>query len=156
MENPDCFDVEFHSVRNGLETTKMRVTDLKSEMLSMKREMIILKQESDAYLTIRRKFFAMFRRDSLKSLPKKDKATSREGNNSAHGGDLLVDLKQYEKQVRFDDDVFIHLYGSAWQRAESYREEPEVSDPRYAIQDLKHLKECFAKFIILLQVDIED
>lgn len=50
----------------------------------------------------------------------------------------------------------------AWQRAGSYREQPEVvsalnlyagaiADPMYTIQDLKHLKECFAKFIVSLQ-----
>lgn len=82
--------------------------------------MVTLKQESDAYLTIRNQFFATFRRDVLKSIPNKDKVTSPEGNNSVYGGDSLVDVKLYEKHLRFDDDVFIYLYSSAWQRAESY------------------------------------
>ncbi len=59
----------------------------------MKRGMVTLKQESDAYLTIRNQFFATFQRVVLKSIPNKDKVTSPEGNNSAHGGDSLVDAR---------------------------------------------------------------
>ena len=113
-------------------------------------------------MTIRNWFRATFRRDVLKSVLEKDKTTIPEGNNSAHGGDFLVDAKLYEKNYRFDDDLFTHLYGLPWQRAESYRKQPEVvsalnlyagavADPLYATQDLKHLKECFAKFIVSLQ-----
>lgn len=51
-----------------------------------------------------------------------------------------------------DDNVFTRLYGLAWQRAESYRTQPEVvsavnlyasaiADPLYTPQDLKNLNE---------------
>ena len=131
-------------------------------MSTTKAEMTTLKQESDAYLAIRNRFFTTFRRDILHSVLEKDKTTIPEGNNFAHGGDFLVDAKLYEKTYRVDDDVFIRLYGLTWQRAESYRNQPEVvsalnlyavaiADPIYSPQDLKNLKECFATFISSLQ-----
>lgn len=33
------------------------------------------------------------------------------GNNIAHGGDVLADVKLYESGIRFNDDVFNRLYG---------------------------------------------
>lgn len=121
LKKLDRHDAELHFVRkslettkNSLEATKNRVTDLESEVSSMKGEMITLKQESDAYLTIRNWFLATFRRDVLKSVLEKDKTTIPEGNNSAHSGDFLVDAKFYEKNYRFDDDLFTHLYGLAF------------------------------------------
>lgn len=169
LQKLDDHDAEFHRLRHNLETTKKtlestknRVTDLESEMSTMKGEMNTLKQESDAYLAIRNLFFATFRRDILNSVLEKDKTTIPKGNNCALGGDFLVDAKLYEKNYRFDDDVFTRLYGLAWQRAESYRKQPEVvsalnlyagaiANPLYSPQDLKNLKECFATFIISLQ-----
>lgn len=169
LEKFDDHDAEFHRLRHHLETTKdilestkNRVTDLESEMSTMKGEMTTLKQESDAYLAIRNRFFATLRRDILDSVLEKYKTTIQEGNNCPHGGGFLVDAKLYEKNYRFDDDVFTRLYGLAWQRAQSYREQPEVvstlnlyagaiADPLYAPQDLKNMKECFARFIISLQ-----
>lgn len=71
-------------------------------------------------------------------------------------------LSYLKKNLRFDDDVFTQLHGLSWQRAASYREQPAVisalnlyvgavADLLYTIQDLKILKECFAKYIVSLQ-----
>lgn len=62
----------------------------------MKGEWTTLKQESDAYLAIRTRFFATFGRGT----------TMPEGSNCALGGDFLFDAKLFEKNYRFDDNVF--------------------------------------------------
>lgn len=44
------------------------------------------------------------------------------GNEIAHGGDVLSDVKLYERGIRFDDDVFIKLYGLPYTRVKVYGE----------------------------------
>ncbi len=39
---------------------------------------------------------------------------------------MQTDAKLYEKNYRSDDNVFTLLYGLTWQRAASYRKQPEV------------------------------
>ena len=62
-----------------------------------------------AFEHIRQRFFETYRRDVL-CLP----VNSNEiylGNNVAHGGDLVSDVRMFQDRVRGDIDVFMSLYG---------------------------------------------
>lgn len=76
LERFDRHDAELQSLRKSLEMTRTMVTDLDSEVSSIKLEMVTLKQESGAYLTLRNPFFATFRRDFLQSVPDPRSANS--------------------------------------------------------------------------------
>ena len=115
--------------------------------------MFTLKQESDAFLTFQNQFFATFRRDFLKDVTEKMRrqagcktsefffvglrtklarffatrvGTISAGNHTTDGGHFFVGAKLFEKNLQFDDDVFMQLYGLSWQRAASYRKQPAV------------------------------
>lgn len=42
------------------------------------------------------------------------------GNNIARNGDVLADVKLYERGIRFDDDFFTRLYGLTYTRIKIY------------------------------------
>lgn len=107
LEWLDRHNAELQSLRHGLgatetslETTQTRVTHLESKLSSLKLEMVTLKQESDACLTLRNRFFATFRRDILQNVVEKDRATTSAGNYTAHGCDFLANAKLFEKNLR--------------------------------------------------------
>lgn len=82
------------ATETSLETTQTTVTDLESKLSSLKLEMVALKQESDACLTLRNRFFATFRRDIIQNV-EKDRATTSAGSYT--GCDFLADAKLFEK-----------------------------------------------------------
>ena len=88
------------ATETSLETTQTRVTDLESELSSVKLEMVSLKQESDACLTLRNWCFATFRRDILQNVLEKDRATTSAGNYTANGCDFLTNGKLFKKNLR--------------------------------------------------------
>lgn len=101
----------------------MRVTDLESEFSSVKLEIVTLKPESDAYLTLRNRFFATFRRGSLQSVLEIGRATVSAGNNTAHGVDFLTDARLFEKKTSGTTMTFLGYYTN---RAASYQDHQEV------------------------------
>lgn len=74
--------------------------------LSKKRE-VIPKGKLDAYLAIQNRFFAIFRREVLKSVLDKNRTRIKSGNEVAYKGDFLADARLFEKKLRMDGDVFI-------------------------------------------------
>lgn len=157
LERLDRHDRELQDLRQNLGATQMRVTDLESELSS-----VTLKQESDAYLNLRNRFFATFRKDILQNFLEIDRATISTGNNTALVDDFLTDASLFEKNLRYDDDVLRLLYGLNRNIAASYQDQQEVAsalklyagvvaDPLYTTQDPKLLKEYFTRFSVSLQ-----
>lgn len=162
LERLDRHYREPQVLRQSLGATQMRVTDLESELSSVKLEMVTLKQESDAYLNLRNRFFATFRKDILQNVLEIDRATISAGHKTALGGDFLTDASLFEKNLRYDDDVLRLLYGLNGNRAASYQDQQEVvsalnlyagvvADPLYTTQDPKLLKEYLTRFSVSLQ-----
>ena len=66
----------------------------------------------DAYKLLRARFISTYKRDKLKIESPEDKGVITDGNNWAHGGDIVVDAQLYEGiRGRRDVMVFEKLYG---------------------------------------------
>ena len=88
---------------------KERVED-KMEINCLKTEVRQLKESSDNYLCIRRRFLKTYIRDT-KDANLSDHKVIKKGNVVAQEGDALGDAMVYDKDRRQDESLYRELYG---------------------------------------------
>lgn len=96
------------------------VSSIETRIDKLETRVAVLTLESNNFLEIRNRRFCTFRRDILHDVLARDSNIIPSGNEIAHGGDVLSDVKLYERGIRFDDDVFIKLYGLPYTRVKVY------------------------------------
>lgn len=101
-----------------LERQDIILENMKNELKSHKRQleflnprMDTLRQLSEGYLDIRRRFFDVYRRDMKHPKDKKSTKAIRDGNAAAHDGDAVADAFLFECDKRTDRTTFRELYG---------------------------------------------
>lgn len=102
------------NVRKELESHKRQLAFLNSRTDT-------LRQLSDGYLDIRRRFFDIYRRDRKHPKEKKSTKTIRDGNAAAHDGDAVADAFLFERDKRTDRTTFRELYGLEADQVLQYR-----------------------------------
>lgn len=96
------------------------VSSMETRIDQLETSLAILTLESNNFLKIRNRRFCIFRRDIFNDVITRDANIIPSGTNIAYGGDFLSDVKPYERGIRFDDDVFIKLYGLPYTRVKVY------------------------------------
>ena len=81
------------------------------EILSLKSHVRLLTQCSEGYLTIRRRFLDVYKRDVKDMEELKGSKAIREGNSIAHEGDALGDAVLFDRDHRTDKRIYRELYG---------------------------------------------
>ena len=74
-----------------------------------------LVQSSEGYLSIRRRFLEVYKRDVKMEKPENSKA-NQEGNIVAHEGDALGDAALFQRDQRTDRSTYRELYGLEYQQ----------------------------------------
>ena len=80
-----------------------------------------LVQCSDGYLSIRRRFLDVFKRDIMDMKELKGSKAIREGNSRAHEGDALGDAVVFDRDQRTDRSIYRELYGLDHQQVLHFR-----------------------------------
>ena len=81
------------------------------EISSLKSHGRTLAQCSEGYLSIRRRFLDVYKRDIKDMEELKGSKAIREGNSIAHEGDALGDAVLFNRDQRTDKSVYRELYG---------------------------------------------
>lgn len=82
----------------------------KEEIVHENRQQIeLLKQSSEGYLKIRKRYLDFYKRDILRINPTTSDILS--GNAAAHHGDAVTDATLYSIHHRSDQEVYRQLYG---------------------------------------------
>lgn len=92
----------------------------KPESIQLETRVAVLTLESNIFLEIRNRRFCTFRRDILHDILARDSNVIPSENEIAHGGDVLNDVKLFQRGISVDDDVFIKLYGFPYTRVKVY------------------------------------
>ena len=80
-----------------------------------------LGQTSEGYLSIRRRFIDVYKRDVKGMEEFKGSKAIYEGNIKAHNGDALVDAVLFDRDQRTDKSIYRELYGIESQQVLDYR-----------------------------------
>lgn len=81
----------------------------RQEIQDLKHQTKTLRQVSEGYLAIRRRFIDVYKRDVRSSI--RGSKAIQIGNSLAHEGDVVVDAYLYTRDHRTDESVFCELYG---------------------------------------------
>lgn len=111
-ENTDFKD-RLSRVENKLDN----LAGMETRIDRLEARVAVLTLESHKFLEIRNRRMCKFRRDILQHVLARDSDTIPSGSNI---GDVLSDVKLYERGIRFDDDIFIKLYGLPYTRVKIY------------------------------------
>lgn len=94
-----------------LDEMQVSVSNLETRIDQLETRVAVLTLESNIFLEIRNRRFCTFGRDILHDILARDSNVIPSENEIAHGGDVLNDVKLFERGIRVGDDVFINLYG---------------------------------------------
>lgn len=98
---------------------KMKVDEHMEEILTLKSRVGLLVQSSDGYLTIRRRFLDVYKRDVLGELT--GSKAIQEGNSIAYEGDALGDAVLFDRDHRTDARIYRELYGLDYKQVLEFR-----------------------------------
>lgn len=98
-----------------LESRMDHLTSLEDKVDRLETRVAVLTLESEKFLKFRNRRFLYLQNGQHDVLSKDSKIISR-GNNVALGGDVLADVKLYERGIRFGYEVFTRLYGLPYTR----------------------------------------
>lgn len=110
-------------LKDGLARVENKVENLagmETRIDNLEARVAVLTLEIHKFLEIRNRRMCPFRRDILQHVIARYSDTIPSGNNIAHDGDVLSDVKLNERGIRFDDDIFIKLYGLPYTRVHIY------------------------------------
>ena len=101
---------------------KTRQIDEHQKMiLSLESRVRRLVQSSEGYLSIRRRFFDIYKRDIKAMRELKGSKAIREGNLIAHEGDAVGDADLFDRDQRTDRSIYRELYGLEYQQVLNFR-----------------------------------
>ena len=91
------------------------------EILSLKSHVRLLTQYSEGYLSIRRRFLDVYKREIKDMEELKGLKAIREGNLIAHEGDALGDAVLFDLDYRTDKGIYRELYGLDYKQVLDFR-----------------------------------
>ena len=94
-----------------IEEHQKELGEQQKEITSLKRHVGRLIESSEGYLSIRRRFLAIYRRDVKGEEVLQGSETIPEGNMRAHEGDALGDAILFDRDQRRDRSLYRELYG---------------------------------------------
>lgn len=94
-----------------LENVRKELESHKRQLEFLNPRMDTLRQLSEGYLDIRRRFFDIYRRDIKHPKEKKSTKAIRDGNAAALDSDAVADAFLFECDKRTDRTTFRELYG---------------------------------------------
>ena len=93
------------------ESRKSQVEQVAKRVSSLEITVRRLTRSSEGYLSIRRRFFDVYKRDIMAVEELKGSKAIQEGNMLAHEGDALGDAVLFDNDQRTDKRVYRELYG---------------------------------------------
>ena len=110
-----------HGILGELEDMKMKmdiliaktsqIDEYQKKNSSLESRVKLLTQTSEGYLSVRRRFLDVYKRDIKGMEELKGSKAIREGNQIAHEGDALGDAVLFDRDQRTDMDIYRELYG---------------------------------------------
>ena len=94
-----------------IEKLRMQTEELQKEITSLERHSGRLIESSESYLSDRRRFLDVYRRDVKGEEVLQGSKAIREGNGRAHEGDALGDAMLFDRNHRSDRMLYRELYG---------------------------------------------
>ena len=101
-------DIEILQAQDGTMTS--HIEELRQKVSYLDGRVNCLTQSSEGYLSIRRRFLDVYKRDIMMEKPISSKAIQA-GNISAHEGDALGDAALFQRDERTDRATYRELYG---------------------------------------------
>ena len=98
-----------------------RIDEDQKHISSLESHVKRLVQCSDGYLSIRRRFLDVFKRDIMDMKELKGSKAIREGDSRAHEGDALGDAVVFDRDQRTDRSIYRELYGLDHQQVLDFR-----------------------------------
>lgn len=111
---------------NKVSVIEPKLAQAEEEIEILRRKVDVLSMSSEAYLSVRSRFFSVYRRDIACDATANDQKIIAEGNGVAHDGDPLVDSELVRLGRRQDDDYFEELYGLPWVRVPIYKDNGDL------------------------------
>ncbi|MCJ1223396.1 hypothetical protein MMC12_000036 [Toensbergia leucococca] len=93
-----------------------QIDEHQKQISSLESRVRHLVQSSEGYLSIRRRFLDVYKRDMEAMEELKDSRAIREGNIIAHEGDALGDAVLFDRDQRTDRSIYRELYGLDYQQ----------------------------------------
>lgn len=90
---------------------RSQIDELQKHNSSLESRVRLLAQSSENYLSIRRRFIDVYKRDIKGMEGIKGSRAIREGNLMAHEGDALGDAELFVRDQRTDKSIYRELYG---------------------------------------------
>ncbi len=88
-----------------------QIGEHQKEIVSLKKRVKLLSQSSEGYLSIRRRFLDVYKRDVKEMRGLQGSNAIREGNLAAHEGDAIGDAMLFDHDTRTDRSLYRELYG---------------------------------------------
>ena len=98
-----------------------KIGEHQKEISSLKSHGRTLAQCSEGYLSIRRRFLDVYKRDIKDMEELKGSKAIREGNSIAHEGDALGDAVLFDRDQRTDLRIYRELYGLEYKQVLAFR-----------------------------------
>lgn len=83
----------------------------KNRITILENQVKVLTEASADYRKVRHRLFDTYRRDVKKNLDAAGKARLKDGNESAHDADVIVDASLFTRRERHDESTMTEIYG---------------------------------------------
>ena len=98
-----------------------QISEHQKQISSLESRVSLLTQSSEGYLSIRRRFLDVYKRDIKAMEELKGSKAIRKGNTIAHEGDALGDAMLFVRDQRTDRSIYRELYGLDFQQVLDFR-----------------------------------
>ena len=121
LEELEQIKREMHILTAKDEKRASQIDEHQKQISSLESRVRHLVQSSEGYLSIRRRFIDVYKRDIKAMEGLKGSKAIREGNIIAHEGDALGDAVLFDRDQRTDRSIYRELYGLDYQQVLDFR-----------------------------------
>ncbi|KAL9608937.1 MAG: hypothetical protein Q9167_006260 [Letrouitia subvulpina] len=126
-EKLDLLIAKEETSQTKLSKHDMMFAEMDRRIASLEGRVRVLTQSSEGYLTIRRTFLEVYKRDIRGTEMTKGSKAIQEGNRIALVGDALGDAQLFQHDQRTDRALYRELYGLEYTQVLEYRVESDLT-----------------------------